>query len=70
MIAAAQIEMRRQYREWNSKFWEYHTSLSQIVLEDFPNPDDAQTVPTRYQLDALRDLALRQEALVEGYESQ
>ena len=66
--AAARIEMRRQYREWANRFWQNHTALSQIVLEDFPDPDDLEAQPTRYQLDAMRDLALRQGALIEGYE--
>lgn len=67
---AAQVELRREYRKWVTAFWQSHTTLSQIVLEDFPDPDDPTAQPTRYQVDAMRDLALSEGALVTGYDQQ
>ena len=67
---AAEIEVRREFRKWVEVFWKNHTTLSQVVIEDFPDPDDPEARPTRYNVDAIRDLALRQGALVEGYEKQ
>lgn len=61
-------ELRRQYAAAVKQFWEVHTTLSQVVMEDFPDPDDPEARPQRYHLDTIRDLALREGALVEGYE--
>lgn len=66
--AAARIELRREYRRWVGEFWRTHTTLSQIVLEDFPDPDDPTAEPSRYHVDAMRDLCRSEEALVAGYE--
>jgi len=68
--AARQIELKRVYREWVGRFWEGSTTLSQIVLEEFPDPDDAEAEVTRYDVDAMRDLALRVGALVEGHDDR
>ena len=70
MTKATEIEMRREFKKWVKAFWENHTTLAQVVIEDFPDPDDPETRPTRYEVDAIRDLALREGALVEGYEKQ
>lgn len=70
MTAARRIELRREYREWVRMFWERNTALAQIVVEEFPDADDAEAEVTRYDVDALRDLALRVGALVEGYERE
>lgn len=70
MTAARRIELRREYREWVRMFWERNTALSQIVVEEFPDADDAEDEVTRYDVDAMRDLALRVGALVEGYERE
>ncbi len=67
-MATAGEELLRQYAAAVERFWDVHTTLSQVVIEDFPNPDDPAARPTRYHLDAMRDLALRAGALVEGYE--
>lgn len=67
--AAARIELRREYRRWVGEFWRTHTTLAQIVVEDFPDADDAEAEVTRYDVDAMRDLALRVGALVEGYDA-
>ena len=58
------------YRDVWSTFWGNVTALQQIVIEDFPDgaPGVAIT-PTRYQVDAVRDLGQRVGALVEGYSS-
>lgn len=69
MTAARLIELRRAYREWVVRFWECSTALSQIVVEEFPDPEDGEATPTRYDVDAMRDLALRMGALVEGYDA-
>lgn len=50
-------------------FWEKSASLAQIVTEDFPDPEDVEARPTRYHVDAMRDLALRVGELVEGYDA-
>lgn len=43
------------------------TAITQLVTEEYPDPDgDAR--PTRYHVDALRDLAGRLSALVWSYE--
>jgi len=55
------------YRQAWSRFWGNMTALEQIVTEDFPDGDAADIAPTRYQVDAVRDLAARVGALVEGY---
>lgn len=70
MTAARLIELRRAYREWVGRFWECSTALSQIVVEEFPDPDDGEAEVTRYDVDAMRDLALRVGALVEGYDAR
>lgn len=65
---AAAIELRRAYRQWLARFWEGHTTLAQIVEEDFPDGEDPEARPTRYEVDAMRDLAQRMSELVAGRE--
>lgn len=65
---AGQIELGKEYRKWVNRFWEKNTELAQVVVEDFPDPDDAKARPTRYDVDSMRDLALRMGELVEGHE--
>jgi hypothetical protein len=48
-------------------FWGNVTALQQIVEEDFPDGAGDGIAPTRYQVDAIRDLGNRVGALVEGY---
>ena len=55
------------YRAVWSAFWGNVTALQQIVIEDFPDGDNETIAPTRYQVDAIRDLGNRVGALVEGY---
>ncbi len=55
------------YRDVWSRFWGNVTALQQIVIEDFPDGDNEDCAPTRYQVDAIRDLGNRVGALVEGY---
>ena len=55
------------YRAAWGAFWQNVTALQQIVTEEFPDGDDEGIAPTRYQVDALRDLGGRIGALVEGY---
>jgi len=64
--AASEMERRRKYRTWVERFWRAHATLAQIVIEDFPGLNEPQLA--QYHEDAMRDLALREEALVEGYE--
>lgn len=68
MTASAKVELGRQYEEFVGRFWEAYTTLAQVVREDFPDPHDPAAVATRYHLDMMRDLTLRTEALVDGYE--
>jgi hypothetical protein len=68
--AAGQIELRKEYRKWVNRFWEKSTELAQLVTEEFPDPDDAAARPTRYHVDAMRDLALRMGELVEGHDDR
>lgn len=58
---------KEAYRDAWAAFWGNMTALEQIVAEDFPDGDAAGIAPTRYQVDALRDLGNRLAALVEGY---
>ena len=55
------------YRAVWSMFWGNVTTLQQIVEEDFPDGAGDGIAPTRYQVDAIRDLGNRVGALVEGY---
>lgn len=55
------------YRFAWSLFWGNMTALEQIVAEEFPDGDAEGLAPTRYEVDALRDLAGRLGALVEGH---
>ena len=55
------------YRAAWGAFWSNLTALQQIVTEDFPDGDADGIAPTRYHVDALRDLAGRLGALVEGH---
>ena len=57
------------YRAAWATFWGNVTALTQIVEEDFPDGDGRAIAPTRYQVDAIRDLGNRVGALVEGYSS-
>lgn len=61
--AARAIALRRAYRAAVYDFWGHNTALSQIVTEEFPDPDDEATVVTRYHVDAMRDLVARMAAL-------
>ena len=55
------------YKAALSMFWGNMTALEQIVEEDFPDGANEAIAPTRYQVDAIRDLGNRVGALVEGY---
>ena len=55
------------YRAAWAAFWGNVTALEQIVTEDFPDGGKKGIAPTRYQVDAIRDLGNRVGALVEGY---
>ena len=57
------------YKSALSMFWGNMTALEQIVEEDFPDGANEAIAPTRYQVDAVRDLGQRVGALVEGYSS-
>ena len=57
------------YRAAWAAFWGNMTALEQIVEEDFPDGANEAIAPTRYQVDAIRDLGNRVGALVEGYSS-
>jgi hypothetical protein len=59
--------MPNAYRDVWAAFWGNVTALQQIVIEDFPDGDNEAIAPTRYQVDAIRDLGNRVGALVEGY---
>jgi len=63
--------LRREY--WRAWF-DVHgalTAITQVVTEDFPDPDDGDARPIqRYDLDMVRGLAGALSALVERYERQ
>jgi len=61
--AAQAIALRRAYRAAVYDFWGHNAALSQIVTEEFPDPDDEAAVVTRYHVDAMRDLVARMAAL-------
>lgn len=67
-IAANENERRRSYQQWVERFRHAHATLAQIVLEDFPDPNGQEMQPAPYDVDSMRDLALRMESLVWGYE--
>ena len=68
-MSKLKIEMRREYQKWYSQFWGNQTTLSQIIVEEFPDGDDEAAEPTRYQIDMMRGLAGAVGALVEGYDA-
>lgn len=61
-------EMMKRYRAAYYAVWGYITALSQIVSEDYPDPDTAGIEVTRYQIDMLNGLAGSLSALIEGHE--
>jgi len=68
-MSKLKIEMRREYQKWCDQFWGNQTTLSQIVVEEFPDGDDEAAEPTRYEIDMMRGLAAAVGALVEGYDA-
>lgn len=70
VMKAVEIELRRELQKWVKVFWKNHTALSQVGIEHYPDPNDPETRPTRYNVDAISDLALREGALVRGKEKQ
>lgn len=54
--------LNKAYDEALADFWTAHTRLSQIVIEDFPQDGDEPEV-TRYDLDSLRDITARLNAI-------
>ena len=64
---ARQVANVEAYKTALSMFWGNMTALEQIVIEDFPDGASDAIAPTRYQVDAIRDLGNRVGALVEGY---
>lgn len=69
-MTLSRTEMRREYQKWHTQFWGNQTTLSQIVIEEFPDADDDAAEVTRYQIDMMRGLAQAVGALVEGYDRQ
>ena len=55
------------YRVAWATFWVNMAALGAIVTEDFPDGGKDGIAPTKYQVDAIRDLGNRVGALVEGY---
>ena len=66
MDAEGQRRLAAEYRKERGRFFENEAALLQIVEEDFP-ADEAVDEVTRFHRDALRDLANRLAALVEGW---
>lgn len=64
MSNAGRIQTRKAYRATVTSFWEAMATLSQIAVEEFPDPDDPEVEVTRYHLDAMRDLCHSLAALV------
>lgn len=67
--AVGTVANAEAYRQAWRLFWASLDELEAIVRGDFPNAEAAGVAPTRYQVDALRDLGNRLAALVEGYET-
>jgi hypothetical protein len=62
-------ELQRRYRQAYYAVWGNITALTQIVTEDYPDPETQDAaMPTRYQVDELLGLAGSLSALVEGHE--
>ena len=68
-MSKLKIEMRREYQKWYDQFWENQATLSQIVVEEFPDGDDEAAEPTRHQTAMMRDLAAAVGAMEEGEEA-
>ena len=63
--------LRREYRRAWFDVWGLVTAITQVVTEDFPDPDHGDARPIqRYDLDMVRGLAGALSALVERYERQ
>ena len=65
---ARAAELRRRYRVAWYNVQGQLTAIGQLVAEDFPAPDDAGAVVTRYDVDALAALAGQLDALMWGFE--
>jgi hypothetical protein len=57
------------YRAAWATFWANMATLGGIVTEDFPDGGKDGIVPTKYQVEAIKDLGNRLGALVEGYQT-
>ena len=66
--AARAAELRRRYRVAWYNVQGQLTAIGQLVAEDFPAPDDAAAVVTRYDVDALGALVGQLDALMWGFE--
>ncbi len=64
----SQTEMTSRYKLAYDTVWERIATLSQIVAEDYPEPEAPDFEPTRYQIDMLNGLAGSLWALVALHE--
>lgn len=61
-------ELRHRYR---AAWYDVHgllTTIEQIITEDYPQPDNADAQPTRYDLDLMARLKGELAALVEFHD--
>ena len=68
-MAADDKEAQRlaAYRAAWAAFWGNMAALGAIVAEDFPDGGKEGISPTRYQVEAVKDLGNRIGMLIEGY---
>lgn len=55
------------YRAAWATFWANMATLGDIVTGDFPDGGKDGIAPTRYQVEAVKDLGSRIRMLIEGY---
>ena len=67
-MTPVQTELRRRYQDAYYRVHGSLTAIAQIIIDDFPAPEDDDARPTRGDVDMLRALAGELSALVEGYE--
>lgn len=67
-MTPVQTELQRRYQDAYYRVHGSLTAIAQIIIDDFPAPEDDDARPTRGDVDMLRALGSELSALVEGYE--
>ena len=66
-MTPVESELRRRYQDAYYRVHGSLTAIAQIIIDDFPPPEDDDARPTRGDVDMLRALGSELSALLEGY---